>query len=110
MPRRAGVLASMSSVAPTIYEVSPNLKASLNMQAAVGIEHQFGKAVTTSVTYINSRGIHQYLSDNVNALSAGTYDLTTGTGDPPERHQREHLSVSIRRGIQPEPTDGELQR
>ena len=56
------------------------MKASLNMQAAVGVEHQFGKAVTTSVTYINSRGLHQYLSDNVNADLPGTYDQATGTG------------------------------
>ncbi len=76
-------LASMSSVAPTIYQISPDLKASLNMQAAVGVEHQFGKAVTTSVTYINSRGLHQYLSDNVNADLPGTYDQATGTGTRP---------------------------
>jgi hypothetical protein len=76
-------LAALSSVAPTIYQVSPNLKASVNMQAALGIEHQFGKVATTSVTYINSRGVHQYLSDNVNAYLPGTYDIATGTGTRP---------------------------
>jgi hypothetical protein len=76
-------LSSLSSVAPTIYEVSPHMKASLNMQAAVGIEHQFGKIATTSFTYVNSRGVHQYLSDNVNAFLPGTYDATTGTGTRP---------------------------
>ena len=73
-------LSSLSSVAPTVYEVSPDMKASINMQGAVGIEHQFGKIATTSVTYINSRGVHQYLSDNVNAYLPGTYDATLGTG------------------------------
>jgi hypothetical protein len=34
--------------------------ASLNMQAAIGIEHQFGKIAIPSVTYINYRGVHQY--------------------------------------------------
>ena len=76
-------LSSLSSVAPTIYEVSPQMKASLNMQAALGIEHQFGKIATTSVTYVNSRGVHQYLSDNVNAYLPGTYDATNGTGTRP---------------------------
>jgi len=76
-------LSLLSSAAPTIYEVSPHMKASLNMQAAVGIEHQFGKIATTSVTYVNSRGVHQYLSDNVNAYLPGTYDVTTGTGTRP---------------------------
>jgi hypothetical protein len=76
-------LSSLASVAPTIYKVAPNMKASLNMQAAVGIEHQFGKIATTSVTYVNSRGVHQYLSDNVNAYLPGTYDAATGTGTRP---------------------------
>jgi hypothetical protein len=76
-------LASLSSVAPAIYQVSPNLKASVNMQAAIGVEHQFGKVATTSITYVNSRGVHQYLSDNVNAYLPETYDATTGTGTRP---------------------------
>jgi hypothetical protein len=76
-------LSSLSSVAPTVYEVSPEMKASINMQGAVGIEHQFGKIATTSVTYINSRGVHQYLSDNVNAYLPGTYNATSGTGIRP---------------------------
>jgi hypothetical protein len=76
-------LSSLSSVAPTIYQIAPDLKASLNMQAALGIEHQFSKVATTSVTYVNSRGVHQYLSDNVNAFLPGTYDAVTGTGTRP---------------------------
>jgi len=79
----ASTLAALSTVAPTIYSVSPKLRASLNMQAAVGVEHQFGKIVTTSFTYINSRGIHQYLSDNINAYLPETYDAAAGTGTRP---------------------------
>ena len=76
-------LSSLSSAAPTIYQVAPGMRASLNMQAAVGIDHQFGKIATTSFTYVNSRGIHQYLSDNVNAYLPGTYDAATGSGTRP---------------------------
>jgi hypothetical protein len=79
----ASMLATLSSVAPTVYDVAPHLKASINMQAAVGVEHQFGKIATTSVTYVNSRGVHEYMSDNVNAYLPGTYDMTTGTGTRP---------------------------
>jgi hypothetical protein len=79
----ASQLASSSTTAPTLYTVAPNLKAATNMQAAVGIDHQFGKAVTVSATYINSRGLHQYLSDNTNAYIASTYNATTGTGVRP---------------------------
>ncbi len=53
------------------------------MQAAIGIEHRFGKNITLSSTYINSRGLHQLYSDNVNAFLPGTYDVTTGTGVRP---------------------------
>ena len=73
-------LAADSAVAPTLYSVAPKLKTAINMQAAVGVDHSFGKALTLSATYINSRGVHQYLSDNVNAYIASTYDATTGTG------------------------------
>ncbi len=76
-------LSGLNTAAPTIFQVAPNLKASVNMQAAIGVEHQFGKIATTSLTYVNSRGVHQYLSDNVNAFLPGTYDATTGTGVRP---------------------------
>lgn len=76
-------LASSSVAAPTIYEIAPNLKAAVNMQSALGIEHQFGKIVTLAATYINSRGVHQFLSDNINAYLPGTYDAATGTGARP---------------------------
>jgi hypothetical protein len=79
----ASQLAASSTAAPTIYQVAPHLKAAVNMQAALGIEHQFGKIATVSATYINSRGVHQYLSDNINAYLPGTYDLDTGTGTRP---------------------------
>ena len=76
-------LAASTTAAPTLYSIAPGLKASVNMQAAVGVEHQFGKVVTASATYINSRGVHQYLSDNINAYIASTYDPTTGMGTRP---------------------------
>jgi hypothetical protein len=76
-------LAASSTAAPTIYQVAPNLRAAVNMQTAFGIEHQFGKIATASATYINSRGVHQYYSDNINAYLAQTYDADTGTGTRP---------------------------
>ncbi len=69
--------------APTTYQLSPHLKAPVNMQAAIGVEHQFGKLATLSVTYINSRGVHQLYSDNINAFLPGTYNSDTGTGVRP---------------------------
>lgn len=79
----ASVLAASNTTSPTIYQIAPNMRAAVNMEAALGVEHQFGKAVTLSATYINSRGVHQYMSNNINAFLPGTYDATTGTGIRP---------------------------
>jgi len=82
-PSSLSTLATQSSVSPTIYQLSPRLRAQINMEAAAGVEHQFGKIATASVTYINSHGSRQYLSNNVNAFLQGTYDPATGTGTRP---------------------------
>ena len=83
VPTTSQLSAMSVTVAPTIYQVAPNLRAAVNMQAAAGVEHQFGKIATVSATYINSRGVHQYLSDNVNAYENGTYNPATQTGVRP---------------------------
>jgi hypothetical protein len=72
-----------SEAAPTTYALSPSLKAPVNMQAAIGVEHRFGKNITIASTYINSRGLHQLYTDNINAFLPGTYDISTGTGVRP---------------------------
>ena len=72
-----------SEAAPTTYAISPTLRAPVNMQTAIGVEHRFGKNITIASTYINSRGLHQLYSDNINAFLPGTYDITTGTGVRP---------------------------
>ena len=76
-------LASNNVAAPTIYQLAPNLKAALSMQIAGGVEHQFGKVATLAATYINSRGVHQFYTDNINAFLPGAYDAATGTGTRP---------------------------
>jgi len=63
-----------STTRPTKYEVSPNLRAPYTMQIGIGIERQVTKSATVSVTYLNSRGVHQFYSDNVNAPIPGTYN------------------------------------
>lgn len=79
----ASQLASLSTTAPTLYEIDPHLKASINMQEAIGVDRQFGKIATVAATYINSRGVHQYLTDNINAYLPSTYNASTGTGTRP---------------------------
>ncbi len=79
----ASLLAASSTSEPTIYQISPDLQAAVNMQTALGIEHQFSKAFTLTATYVNSHGVHQFMSNNINAYLPGTYDITTGTGTRP---------------------------
>jgi hypothetical protein len=58
---------------PTIYRVSPNLQAPRIMQTAVSLERQINKVTNVSVTYMNSRGVHQLLTNNINAPQPGTF-------------------------------------
>jgi hypothetical protein len=59
-----------------VYQISPNLRASYVMQTAVSVERQITKNANIAVSYLNSRGLHQYLTRNINAPLPGTYDPT----------------------------------
>jgi len=58
---------SQLAVAPTIYQIAANLRTPYTSQAGVGLEHQIAKNATVSVTYLNTHGVHAYLSRNINA-------------------------------------------
>jgi hypothetical protein len=68
------LLAASSTSIPTIYQINPNLRAPYTIQTAVSLERQLTKSATMAVTYINSRGVHALLSQNINAPLPGTYD------------------------------------
>jgi hypothetical protein len=56
-----------SESAQTRYGVANDFHAANDMQAAVGIDRQIAKSVTANLTYLYSRGVHQYLTNNVGA-------------------------------------------
>ncbi|MGC2656894.1 MAG: carboxypeptidase-like regulatory domain-containing protein [Bryobacteraceae bacterium] len=56
-----------STSAPTYWTLAPNFHASLDMQAAIGVDRQIAKGITGNVTYLYSRGVHDYLSNNTSA-------------------------------------------
>jgi hypothetical protein len=64
--------------APTIYQISPHLRAPYTMQTAVSLERQLGSVGTVSFTYLNSRGLHQFILENANAPYAPHYDSKLG--------------------------------
>lgn len=72
------VLQSSQSGVPTIYEIAPNLHIPYTMQTAVSLERQVSKPLKVTVAYANARGVHQLLTNNINAPLPGTYAI----GDP----------------------------
>ena len=57
-----------SSTSPqTIYKVNPNLRTPYTMQAGVTLERQLTKTANLSVTYLGSRGNHQFYTNFINA-------------------------------------------
>ncbi len=68
-----------ATLSPTIYQVDPNMRTPLTMEGAIGVDRQITKNATVSVTYINSRGVHQFLSDNINAPNPVTGERPNGT-------------------------------
>jgi Carboxypeptidase regulatory-like domain len=64
---------SGSASLPTLYRVSPNLQAPRTMQTAVSVERQINKATKLSVTYMNTRGDRQLLTNNINTPEPGTF-------------------------------------
>ncbi len=61
----------------TTYQISPNLHAPYIMQSAFSLERQVTKIANVTLTYLNSRGVHQFESLNINAPFPGT------PGSPP---------------------------
>ncbi len=65
------------------------------MQGAVGVDRQLTKSMTSNVTYLYSRGVHQYLTNNISAaglfpeanISNGTYP-STPIAPPPENNMQ----------------------
>jgi hypothetical protein len=62
----------------TTYRIDPGLVAPRVYQSMAGLERQLPKNVTLSASYINSRGVHQLRTRNINAPLPGTYIF----GDP----------------------------
>ena len=46
----------------TVYQLGPGLRSSYNIQTALGVDQQVGKRSTISINYLNTLGVHQFLS------------------------------------------------
>lgn len=77
----AAACGSATQNAPTIYQVSPTLRAPYLMVGGIGVDKPFGKLGALSLNYNYSRGEHLFLTRNINAPLPGTYnpaDPTSG--------------------------------
>ena len=61
----------------TVREIDSNLRAPYILQEAFTVERQLPANTTVSVSYLNSHGVHEFRSEDINAPRAGTY---TGPG------------------------------
>lgn len=66
--------APTGTVPPSVYQASGRLRPPYVVQTAVSIERQLTKVANLSVSYLNSRGWDQLLTNNINIPIAGTYD------------------------------------
>ena len=65
----------VSTLPPTtqsIYQISSQLHAPYILQTAFSLERQLTKIANATVSYLNARGVRQFLTDNVNAPLPGT--------------------------------------
>ncbi len=60
---------SLGQPKSNIYTLSPDLRSPYTIQTALAVERQISRAATASLTYLHSRGVHQFVLLNVNAPS-----------------------------------------
>ena len=93
----------INPAAPTGYSLDRHFHAAIDMQGAVGVDRQLSKAVTSNLTYLYSRGVHTYLTDNVSAV--GLFPLAdlendaypSGTITQPAENDMEYQSGGVYR-------------
>ncbi len=63
-----GALTACGTPSPantTTFSAAPSLRTPYTMQFAIGADQQLFRGATISVNYLNARGVHQFLSQNV---------------------------------------------
>jgi hypothetical protein len=78
VPLPAGCSGSSSTSGTIDYRPNPNLRAPYTMQTGVTLERQLTKVANVAVTYLNSRGVHQFYTDNITPV-----DLANPSTAPP---------------------------
>ncbi len=79
---------SPSTLAPfsesqVIQTTSPRMRAPYQVQSMISVERQLPGNSTLTLSYVNSHGLHQFRSRNINAPLPGTYTGVAGSGTLP---------------------------
>ena len=83
-PLTAAALAAMGSqTSSSIYQISPQFHAPYIMSATVSLQRQLGTHGSVTATYLESRGVHDQLTRNINAPLPGTYVQGVSPGTRP---------------------------
>jgi hypothetical protein len=75
-PASASTLTSAATSIPSLYNIDPHFHSALSMQGGVGVDQQISRKLMVNVTYLFTRGVHQYLTNNV---AAPAFDPSTYT-------------------------------
>ena len=59
-------------IVSSLYRSNPNLNAPYTMQTGITLERQITKVANIALTYLNSRGVHQFYTNNLNPADPTT--------------------------------------
>jgi hypothetical protein len=78
-----------SGTAPNLYQPNNNLHAPYTMQTGITLERQLTKTANVAVTYLNSRGVHQFYTNNLNPFDPATGQRPNGIEENIFQYQSE---------------------
>lgn len=67
-------LAQFASTSSTTDHIDPALRSPLQMQTAITVDRSLPRGMTLSVNFIDTRGVHQLQTVNINTPLPGTYN------------------------------------
>jgi hypothetical protein len=83
--------ASLPQSNPTMYQPNSNLRAPYTIQTGISLERQLTKFANLSVTYLTSRGVHQFFTTNLNPADPITGLRPNGTNQNIFQYQSEGI-------------------
>jgi len=86
---------TLSGQQQSIYQINSQVRAPYVMQTAFSLERQVTKVANVTVSYLNSRGVHQLVSVNANAPTPGTPYSTGPVPDPNAGPIYQYISEGI---------------